>query len=147
MLHTYHHPSSGAGKIYQRVPDVPNGLGLNPPQETQYIYIYIYIYIHVVSFIYIYIYVCLLTLEYFTLKTVIWIQLIKVCNVSLNLLRDYVTLRKASDFTKKQTPWSESASELYRPSAACRRSDCQLLRIKSATWSAWRIPTAVLSVF
>jgi hypothetical protein len=26
--------------------------------------------------------------------------------------------------------------------AACRRSDCQLLRIKGATWSAWRIPTA-----
>jgi hypothetical protein len=25
----------------------------------------------------------------------------------------------------KKTPWSESASELYRPTAACRRSDCQ----------------------
>jgi hypothetical protein len=34
-----------------------------------------------------------------------------------------------------------------RATAACRRSDCQLLRIKGATWSAWRIPTAVLSVF
>jgi hypothetical protein len=31
----------------------------------------------------------------------------------------------------KQTPWSESASELYQPSD--RR---QLLRIKGATWSA-----------
>jgi hypothetical protein len=28
-----------------------------------------------------------------------------------------------------------------------RRSDCQLLRIKGATWSAWRIPTTVFSVF
>jgi hypothetical protein len=45
------------------------------------------------------------------------------------------------------TPWSESASELYRPSdPACRRNDCQLLRIEGATWSAWRIPTAVFSV-
>jgi hypothetical protein len=34
-----------------------------------------------------------------------------------------------------------------RATAACRRSDCQLLRIKGATWSAWRIPTAVFSVF
>jgi hypothetical protein len=34
-----------------------------------------------------------------------------------------------------------------RATAACRRSDCQLLRIKGATWSTWRIPTAVLSVF
>jgi hypothetical protein len=31
------------------------------------------------------------------------------------------------------TPWSESASELYRPTAACRRSDCQLLWIEGAT--------------
>jgi hypothetical protein len=30
--------------------------------------------------------------------------------------------------------------------AACRRSDCQLLRIESATWSAWRIPMAVFSI-
>jgi hypothetical protein len=34
-----------------------------------------------------------------------------------------------------------------RATAACRRSDCQLLQIEGATWSAWRIPTAVFSVF
>jgi hypothetical protein len=34
-----------------------------------------------------------------------------------------------------------------RATAACRRSDCQLLRMEGATWSAWRIPTAVFSVF
>jgi hypothetical protein len=35
--------------------------------------------------------------------------------------------------TKKKTPWSESASELTdRATAACRRSDCQLLRINGA---------------
>jgi hypothetical protein len=28
-----------------------------------------------------------------------------------------------------------------RATADCRRSDCQLLRIEDATWSAWRIPT------
>jgi hypothetical protein len=27
-----------------------------------------------------------------------------------------------------------------RASAACRRSDCQLLRLEGAMWSAWRIP-------
>jgi hypothetical protein len=30
-----------------------------------------------------------------------------------------------------------------RATAACRRSDCQLLRVEGATCSAWRIPTAV----
>jgi hypothetical protein len=33
-----------------------------------------------------------------------------------------------------------------RATAACRQSYCQLLRIDGATWSAWRIPTAVFSV-
>jgi hypothetical protein len=36
----------------------------------------------------------------------------------------------------------------HKPNAtACRRSNCQLLRIEGAKWSAWRIPTAVFSVF
>jgi hypothetical protein len=42
---------------------------------------------------------------------------------------------------------SPRANYTYRVTAACRRSDCQLLRIEGATWSAWRIPTAVFSVF
>jgi hypothetical protein len=42
---------------------------------------------------------------------------------------------------------SPRANYTDRATAACRRSDCQLLRIKDATWSAWRIPTAVLSIF
>jgi hypothetical protein len=38
---------------------------------------------------------------------------------------------------EKQTPWSESASELYRPGdRRLSANDCQLLRIKGATWSA-----------
>jgi hypothetical protein len=42
------------------------------------------------------------------------------------------------------TPRSNCAD---RATAACGRSDCQLLRIEGATWSAWWIPTAVFSVF
>jgi hypothetical protein len=42
---------------------------------------------------------------------------------------------------------SPRANYTDRATAACRRSDCQFLRIKGATWSAWRIPTAVFSVF
>jgi hypothetical protein len=48
---------------------------------------------------------------------------------------------------KKLHGLSPRANYPDRATAACRRSDCQLLRIKGATWSAWRIPTAVLSVF
>jgi hypothetical protein len=52
--------------------------------------------------------------------------------------------------TKKKTKLhglSPRANYTDREKAACRRSDCQLLRIEGATWSAWRIPTAVFSVF
>jgi hypothetical protein len=42
---------------------------------------------------------------------------------------------------------STRANYTDRATAACRRSDCQLMRIEGATWSAWRIPTAVFSVF
>jgi hypothetical protein len=35
------------------------------------------------------------------------------------------------------SPW---ANYTDRATAACRRSDCQLLRIEGDTWSAWRIP-------
>jgi hypothetical protein len=42
---------------------------------------------------------------------------------------------------------SPRANYTDRVTAACRRSNCQLLRIEGATWSAWRIPTAVFSVF
>jgi hypothetical protein len=37
--------------------------------------------------------------------------------------------------------------ERTKATADCRRSDCQLLRVEGATWSAWRIPTAIFSVF
>jgi hypothetical protein len=44
---------------------------------------------------------------------------------------------------KKLHGLSPRANYTDRGTAACRRSVCQLLRIKGATWSAWRIPTAV----
>jgi hypothetical protein len=42
------------------------------------------------------------------------------------------------------SPW---ANYTDRATAACRRSDCQLVRIEGATWSAWRIPSAVFLGF
>jgi hypothetical protein len=48
---------------------------------------------------------------------------------------------------KKLHGLSQRANYTDRATAASRRSGCQLLRIKDATWSAWRIPTAVFSVF
>jgi hypothetical protein len=48
---------------------------------------------------------------------------------------------------KKLHGLSPRANYTDRATACCRRSDCQLLRIEGATWSAWRISTAVFSVF
>jgi hypothetical protein len=48
--------------------------------------------------------------------------------------------------TNKLHGLSPRANYTDRATAASRRSNCQLLRIKDATWSASRIPTAV-SVF
>jgi hypothetical protein len=45
------------------------------------------------------------------------------------------------------TPWPESASELYRPSE--RRLSTKLVLTfadRRCTWSAWRIPTTVISI-
>jgi hypothetical protein len=42
---------------------------------------------------------------------------------------------------------SPRANYTDRATAASRRSGCQLLRTEGATWSAWRIPTAVFWVF
>jgi hypothetical protein len=33
MLHTHHHPPSGAGTVGQTVADMPSGLSVTPPQE------------------------------------------------------------------------------------------------------------------
>jgi hypothetical protein len=41
---------------------------------------------------------------------------------------------------KKLHGLSPQANYTDQATAACRRSDCQLLRIEGATWSAWQIP-------
>jgi hypothetical protein len=48
---------------------------------------------------------------------------------------------------KKLHVLSPRANYTDRTTASCRRSDCQRLRIEGATLSAWRIPTAIFSVF
>jgi hypothetical protein len=48
---------------------------------------------------------------------------------------------------KKLRGLSPRANYTDQATAACRWSDCQLLRLKGARWSAWLIPTAVFSVF
>jgi hypothetical protein len=55
--------------------------------------------------------------------------------------------QKFVSIKKKLHCLSPRANYTDRETAACRRSDCQLLRIEGATWSAWRIPKAVFSVF
>jgi hypothetical protein len=50
-------------------------------------------------------------------------------------------------YSTKLRGLSPRANHTDRVTAACRRSYCQLLLIESATWSAWRIPTVVISVF
>jgi hypothetical protein len=42
---------------------------------------------------------------------------------------------------------SPRANYTDRANAACRWRYCQRLLTEGATWSAWRIPTAVISVF
>jgi hypothetical protein len=54
---------------------------------------------------------------------------------------------KFSDVKKKLNGLSSRANYTDRATASCRRSECQLLRIEGATWSAWQIPAAVFWVF
>jgi hypothetical protein len=60
----------------------------------------------------------------------------------------YINIPSSQTYKKnKLHGLSPRANYTDRATAACRRSDCQLLRIEGATWSAWRIPTAVFSIF
>jgi hypothetical protein len=54
-----------------------------------------------------------------------------------------LTKTKTKKKTNKLHGLSLRANYTDRATAACRQSDCQLLRIEGATWSAWRISTAV----
>jgi hypothetical protein len=46
-------------------------------------------------------------------------------------------------FGTKLRGFSPQASYTDRATAACRRSQCQLLRIDGVVWSAQRIPTSI----
>jgi hypothetical protein len=77
-----------------------------------------------------------------------------ICTVTPVLLRSLlqndvmaVHVTCLGETKKKLHGLSPRANYTDRATAACRRSDCQLLLIEGATWSAWRIPTAVFSVF
>jgi hypothetical protein len=48
---------------------------------------------------------------------------------------------------KKTHGLSPQANCTDRATAACRRRDCQLVRIEGAMWSAWRIPPDVFLGF
>jgi hypothetical protein len=47
------------------------------------------------------------------------------------------TWRKVLEQKKKLHGLSPRANYTDRATAACRRSDCQLVRIEGATWSVW----------
>jgi hypothetical protein len=68
-------------------------------------------------------------------------------NHKLLLYEIYKMEKKKKKIKKKHPGLSPRANYTDRATAACRPGDCQLLRIEGATWSAWRIPTAVFSVF
>jgi hypothetical protein len=55
----------------------------------------------------------------------------------------YDVWKNYSNIKKKLHGLSPRANYTDRATAACRRSDCQLLRIEGTTLSAWRIPKAV----
>jgi hypothetical protein len=56
--------------------------------------------------------------------------------------RTFCNANKQTNKLHGLSPW---ANYTDRATAASRRSNCQLLRIKGATWSAWRVPMAVFS--
>jgi hypothetical protein len=68
-------------------------------------------------------------------------------HIPKHLLILYCSARITSmNMLKKLHGLSPRANYTDRATAACRHSNCQLLRIEGATWSAWRIPTTVFSV-
>jgi hypothetical protein len=63
------------------------------------------------------------------------------------LIFKWIILKWQTTKTNKLHGLSPRANYTDRATAAYRRSDCQLVPIEGATWSEWRIPTAVFSVF
>jgi hypothetical protein len=89
---------------------------------------------------------CLLILAEQNLHIFTWI----ITKIKLNseTLSSAAIERNALDRLKLRTKLhglSPRANSTVRATAACRRSNYQLLRIEGATWSAWHILTAVFS--
>jgi hypothetical protein len=64
-----------------------------------------------------------------------------------NVYAELISVFQVAKTKTKLHGLSSLANYTDRATAACRRSDCQLLRIEGDTWSAWRISPAVFSVF
>jgi hypothetical protein len=69
-----------------------------------------------------------------------------LCSVHSNIWQVRLTFPLCM-YKKKLHGLSPRANYTDRATAACQRSDRQLFRTEGATWSAWRIPTAVFSIF
>jgi hypothetical protein len=76
----------------------------------------------------------------------VFILRLRVLTSCTSIGRTTLQTRKTKKLQLNSHGLSSLANYTDRATAACRRSDCQLLRIEGATWSAWRIPTAVFSV-
>jgi hypothetical protein len=64
-----------------------------------------------------------------------------------NFTLNFPTQHFRLEIKKKLHGLSPRANYTDRATAACRRSDCQLVRIEDATWSALRIPPAAFLGF
>jgi hypothetical protein len=73
-------------------------------------------------------------------------KLYGVTTTSFIVTAEILTDKEAKDFLNS-TDFSLQANYTDRATAACRRSQCQLLRIEGVAWSAQRIPTAVILGF
>jgi hypothetical protein len=69
------------------------------------------------------------------------------CTIAIDTSSLTVLTGKVSCLTTNKLHGLSPRANYTDRTTAAWRSDCQLLRIKGATWSAWRIPTDVFSVF
>jgi membrane protein implicated in regulation of membrane protease activity len=77
-----------------------------------------------------------------------YFQILAFLSISLysrNVTERFISVGKTKK--NKLHVLSPRANYTDRATAASRRSGCQLMRIRGATWSAWRNPTAVFSIF
>jgi hypothetical protein len=76
-----------------------------------------------------------------------FIMIEKQTGMKVTFVYKYMLQKLEARLKKKLHGLSPRANYTDRATAACQRSDCQLVRIEGATWSAWRIPPAVFLSF